>query len=216
MVKFFNSETLLIASNNGVKISEIKACFKDNKIENINFKTPADFGLDSPEETESTFVGNAKLKAKFYGDATGLVALSDDTGIAIDAIGGMPGVWTADWLRDFSKYSDPLDRVIEELKKVGHNDMRAQASAHCAQVIYWPEGNHFEHVDISTPGHIDMSYKHIDMSYKYKTDVIGFRGVFVPDGFNKPLSLLTDEEFAKINHRYIALNQLIQKCFKKN
>jgi XTP/dITP diphosphohydrolase len=211
MARKVKSKTLLLASNNQSKISELKHCFHINGLTNIELLIPANFNLESPEETENTFEGNAKLKAKFYGDTTGHISLSDDTGVCIEPLGGMPGVWTADWLKDFKTYNNPMDRVEFELRKVGYTDNIANATAVCSQVIYWPEDKHFESVTIEMPGVINMAYKDYEKTYRGQ-DVIGFRGVFIPQGCSKPLAMLDDAELEKVNHRIIALNQLISRC----
>jgi XTP/dITP diphosphohydrolase len=63
----------------------------------VSCRRRGELGLPEPEETETTFIGNARLKAHAAAKASGLVALADDSGLAVDALGGAPGVFTADW-----------------------------------------------------------------------------------------------------------------------
>ena len=91
----FQGDTLLVATHNAGKLEEIAALLKPLSV----FKVvgAAEKGLREPDETETTFVGNARIKAHAAARATGLPALSDDSGIEIDALGNAPGVFTADW-----------------------------------------------------------------------------------------------------------------------
>ena len=74
-----------------------------------------ELGLTEPEETETTFEGNAKLKALFAAEGSGLPALADDSGIEIDALGGAPGIYTADWAGPKRDFSIAMQRVHDEL-----------------------------------------------------------------------------------------------------
>ena len=116
----FDVDTLLVATHNSGKLEEIGALLKPFGVSVIGAKEK---GLSEPEETESTFAGNARIKAHAAAQATGLPALSDDSGLEIDALNGAPGVYTADWAetekgRDFemamTKAHD--DTMRDELK----------------------------------------------------------------------------------------------------
>ena len=103
MRKLTDSKIVLATHNKG-KLSEINVLFNPSGIGCVSV---GDLGLQEPEETETSFVGNARLKAHFAAKESGLPALSDDSGISVDALGGAPGVYTADWAetpngRDFS------------------------------------------------------------------------------------------------------------------
>ena len=90
----FDGKELVIATHNKGKLEEIADLLRPY---GIALTSNADHGLPEPEETETTFVGNARIKAHAAAKATGLPALSDDSGIEIDGLGGAPGVYTADW-----------------------------------------------------------------------------------------------------------------------
>ena len=90
----FDGKRLLIATHNAGKLDEMRALLAPYGVEVIG---AADAGLPEPEETENSFVGNARIKARAAVQATGLPALSDDSGICVDALDGAPGVHTADW-----------------------------------------------------------------------------------------------------------------------
>ena len=90
----FTDPRLVVATHNTGKLLEIADLLKPYGVE---LSSNADHGLPEPEETETTFVGNARIKAHAAARATGLPALADDSGIEIDGLGGAPGVYTADW-----------------------------------------------------------------------------------------------------------------------
>jgi len=85
---------LVVASHNEGKVREIRDLLAPYGLETVS---AAELGLPVPEETETSFEGNAALKARAAAEASGLAALADDSGLAIDALGGRPGVHTADW-----------------------------------------------------------------------------------------------------------------------
>ncbi|TNF16108.1 MAG: non-canonical purine NTP pyrophosphatase, partial [Rhodobacteraceae bacterium] len=103
-MRAFTDKKLLVATHNAGKLEEIKAILEPFGIEVVGAK---EMNLAEPEETESTFVGNARIKAHAAANATGLPALADDSGIEVDCLNGAPGVYTADWAttptgRDFT------------------------------------------------------------------------------------------------------------------
>ena len=90
----FEGSELVIASHNAGKVREIDALLAPF---GVSVKSAGELGLAEPEETEDTFVGNARIKAHAAARASGLPALSDDSGLSVDALDGAPGVYTADW-----------------------------------------------------------------------------------------------------------------------
>ncbi|MDY0028695.1 MAG: RdgB/HAM1 family non-canonical purine NTP pyrophosphatase [Pseudobdellovibrionaceae bacterium] len=96
-------EKLVLATHNAGKVAEMSDLLAPYGIEVLSAK---DFGLESPDETEGTFQGNAFIKARYVADKTGLPALADDSGLCVAALGGEPGVYSADWAgpeKDFGK-----------------------------------------------------------------------------------------------------------------
>jgi XTP/dITP diphosphohydrolase len=94
MSRKFTENSILIATHNAGKLKEMGELFAPF---NVSVVGAAEMKLDEPEETETTFVGNARIKAHAAVKATGLPALSDDSGIIVDGLDGAPGVYTADW-----------------------------------------------------------------------------------------------------------------------
>jgi XTP/dITP diphosphohydrolase len=126
---------LLAATHNRGKVSELKALFEPHGFEVVS---ALELGLDEPEETETTFAGNALLKARAAMQATGLPALSDDSGLAVTALGGAPGIYSARWAGEPRDFDRAMERVEAELKASGSRDRSAKFV--CALAVAWPDG----------------------------------------------------------------------------
>lgn len=127
---------LIAATHNSGKVVELKALFEPLGFEVIS---AAELELDEPEETEKSFAGNALIKAHAAARATGAPALSDDSGLVVHALGGMPGVHTADWAgrpRDFMR---AMKKVEAALQDVEASDRSAYFA--CCLAIAWPDGH---------------------------------------------------------------------------
>ncbi|MER3355762.1 MAG: non-canonical purine NTP pyrophosphatase, partial [Hoeflea sp. D1-CHI-28] len=158
-----------------------------------------------PEETETNFVGIARIKAHSAAKATGLPALSDDSGIEIDALGGMPGVWTADWAetetgRDFVV---AMNRAHDELLKSGAPQPWT-ARFCCTLVLAWPDG-HDEVFPGTVDGHVVWPMRG-DMGH-------GYDPVFQPNGYDRTFGEMDGNEKNRMSHRADAFAKLVQGCF---
>lgn len=198
----FTGNKLVVASHNAGKIREIGSLLAPF---GISVSSAADHGLDEPEETEDTFVGNARIKAHFAAKATALPALSDDSGITIDALGGQPGVYTADWAetgngRDFAKAMTKVNDLLEA-KSAPHP---RTAAFRCTLCLAWPDGQDeiFEGV---ASGEVVWPMR--------GGHGFGFDPVFQPNGHNKTFGEMTPEEKLPLTHRTDAFNKLVAGCF---
>lgn len=126
---------LLAATHNAGKVDELKALFEPHGFQVVS---ALDLGLDEPEETETTFAGNALLKARAAMKASGLPALSDDSGLAVAALGGDPGIYSARWAGDPRDFYRAMQRVEEALQASGSADRSAKFV--CALAVAWPDG----------------------------------------------------------------------------
>lgn len=126
---------LLAATHNKGKVAELKALFAPSGFEVVS---ALELGLDEPEETETTFAGNALLKARAAMQATGLPALSDDSGLAVAALGGAPGIYSARWAGEPRDFYRAMQRVESEMQASGSDDRSAKFV--CALAVVWPEG----------------------------------------------------------------------------
>lgn len=197
----FSGDRLLVATHNAGKLEEIAALLAGR---GIGLASMRDYDLPEPAETETTFVGNARIKAHAAARATGLVALADDSGLCVEGLGGTPGVYTADWAetpagRDFQK---AMDRVHAELA-AGAVPAPWRACFMCTLVLAWPDGHDevFEgRVDgvIVQPGRGDGGH--------------GYDPIFQPDGFDTTFAEMDRWQKNRMSHRGRAFEKLLA-CF---
>jgi XTP/dITP diphosphohydrolase len=131
---------LVIASHNKGKLREIGELLAPFGIETVS---AAAMDVPEPEETGTSFIANAELKARFSADLTGLPALADDSGLCVEALGGEPGIFSARWaeLADGSRdFNEAMRRVHDRMAEKGEE---AGRDAHfvCALSIAWPDGH---------------------------------------------------------------------------
>jgi len=162
-------------------------------------------GLAEPVETEDNFVGNARIKAHFAAQATGLPALADDSGISIDALGGAPGVYTADWAetstgRDFVM---AMTRTWAELEAVAA-PLPRRAQFRCTLVLAWPDG-HDEVFEGVMPGQVVWPMRGAQGH--------GYDPIFQPDGFGVTFGEMDRWQKNQISHRADAFRKLVAGCF---
>lgn len=131
-------QRLVAATHNAGKVVEIRALLDDR----FDMVSAGELGLDEPEETEATFIGNAVLKARAAADASGLIAIADDSGLCVSVLGGQPGVLSARWAqitaaapRDFVAAAA---RIEAEMKATGSPDASAWFTS--ALAVAWPDG----------------------------------------------------------------------------
>ncbi|MEQ9243093.1 RdgB/HAM1 family non-canonical purine NTP pyrophosphatase [Roseovarius indicus] len=198
----FSGDTLLVATHNAGKLEEI-----GNLLEpyGVGVLGAAEKNLPEPEETETTFVGNARIKAHAAAKATGLPALSDDSGIEIDALGGRPGVWTANWAetetgRDFVM---AMTRAHDELLQA-RAPQPWTARFCCTLVLAWPDG-HDEVFPGTVEGRIVWPMR--------GSEGHGYDPVFQPDGYDMTFGEMDRWEKNRISHRADAFAKLVQGCF---
>jgi XTP/dITP diphosphohydrolase len=130
---------IVLATHNAGKLIEIKALLE---LYGIKVTSAGDLGLAEPNETEDNFAGNAGIKAHFAAQHSGLPALSDDSGIMVDALGGAPGVYTADWAetpkgRDFVLAMTKVWDLLETAKA----EKPRTARFVCTLCLAWPDGH---------------------------------------------------------------------------
>ena len=195
----FTEKTLLIATHNAGKLEEISALLKPF---GIDVKSAKEFGLPEPEETETTFVGNARIKAHAAAQATGLPALADDSGIEIDALNGAPGVYTADWAET------PMGRDFVMAMTTSYEKILASGAAQpwtsrfcCTLVLAWPNGE-----DLVFEGKMDGQIVWPMCGEQGH----GYDPIFQPDGYDITFGEMDRWEKNKISHRADAFNKLVE------
>lgn len=202
MTRRFDGSNLLVATHNAGKLEEMTALFAPF---GVDVTGAAEHGLPEPEETETTFVGNARIKAHAASKATGLPALSDDSGIEIDALDGAPGVYTADWAetpdgRDFMR---AMTRAYDAI--IAKQAPKPWTAAFCStMVLAWPDG-HDEVFVGKAPGHLVWPTRG-KLGH-------GYDPMFIPDGYDLTFAEMPFEQKNAISHRAIAFKLLLEGCF---
>jgi len=200
MARKFTDTRLVIASHNAGKVREIGTLLQDF---GVHVVSAGELGLPEPEETGATFAANALLKAHAAAQGSGLPALADDSGLAVRALNGEPGIHSARWAetphsRDFAL---AMQRVERELQG------QADRSAHftCVLALAWPDG-HAE----SFEGRVDGT-----LVWPPRGDHgFGYDPVFRPDGYDITFGEMDPAQKHAISHRADAFAQLVAACFE--
>ncbi len=125
---------LVAATHNPGKARELAALLEDR----FEVVSAAELGLAEPDEPETTFVGNALVKARAAADATGLIALADDSGLCVAGLGGAPGVHSARWAGPDRDFAHAMDLVARRLSESTSEETDAWFI--CALAVAWPGG----------------------------------------------------------------------------
>jgi XTP/dITP diphosphohydrolase len=197
MARRFGGGRLGIASHNAGKVREIEDLLRPYDVELIS---AAALGLPEPEETGETFAANAELKALAAAQAANLPALSDDSGLAVAALDGRPGIFSARWAGPGRDFSAAMQRVEREL---GANaDRRAWFVS--ALSLAWPDG-HCETFQGQVTGTLVWPPRG-EFGF-------GYDPMFRPDGHDLTFGEMAPEEKHAISHRAVAFEKLIGACF---
>jgi len=199
MPRTFADPKLVLATHNPGKVVEIDALLKPFGIEVVS---AGELGLPEPEETENSFEGNARLKAQAAASESGLPALADDSGLAVAALDGAPGIYSARWAGPNKDFTLAMDRVRSEL---GDNPAR-EAMFVCALTLAWPDGH-----DETFLGTISGALKFPPSGDRG----FGYDPIFVPTGFNQTLGEMDPDKKHAMSHRAHAFEQLVAACFAK-
>ncbi|KAB2543121.1 nucleoside-triphosphate diphosphatase [Salipiger aestuarii] len=202
MIRKFTGDRLLVATHNNGKLVEIADLLKPHGVSVVG---AAEMNLPEPVEDGTTFVHNARLKAHAAARPTGLPALADDSGIEIDALGGAPGVYTADW----AETPDGRDFVMAMTRS--HDELLASGAARpwtarfcCTLVLAWPDGH-----DEVFPGKMEGQ-----VVWPMRGDQgHGYDPVFQPEGYDITFGEMDRFEKNRISHRADAFAKFVTGCF---
>ncbi len=202
MTRKLTENRLVVATHNAGKLREIGALLSPFGVDVVSAD---ELGLDEPEETENTFAGNARIKAHHAAKNSGLPALSDDSGIAVDALDGAPGVYTADWAetpngRDFPM---AMAKVWTKLEDRATSEPRT-AAFHCTLCLAWPDG-HDELFEGKVSGRLTWPMR--------GTRGFGYDPMFIPDGETQTFGEMGPDRKHGMSHRAHAFAKLVAKCF---
>lgn len=191
---------LVIASHNPGKVREIRDLLAPYGIEPVS---AADLDLPEPEETGTTFVANAELKAMQAADLSGLPALADDSGLAVEALGGDPGIFSARWAGDAKDFGLAMQLVEDNLAAKGP-DVSRDAHFVCALSLAWPDG----HVE-SFEGRVDGTLVWPPRGQ----NGFGYDAMFLPLEGEQTFGEMDPAAKHAISHRAHAFRQLVDAVF---
>jgi XTP/dITP diphosphohydrolase len=187
---------LVIASHNPGKVREIGELLAPH---GMNVASASQLGLEEPEETEDSFIGNAELKALAAATASGLPALADDSGLCVHALGDQPGIYSARWAGEDKNFGTAMARVEETLQGIGTNVPR-NAFFICALSLAWPDG----HVE-TFEGRINGTIVWPPRGERG----FGYDPIFQPDGYDISFGEMDPDKKHAMSHRARAFTQLI-------
>tara|TARA_B100000029_G_scaffold258012_1_gene254722 strand:- start:340 stop:930 length:591 start_codon:yes stop_codon:yes gene_type:complete len=186
---------ILIGTNNVGKYKEI-CDLLPKKVKKYSLE---EFKISSPEETGKSFKENALIKSKYFSKKTNLICLSDDSGLKIDLLNGLPGIYSARWGGEEKNFDLAIKRVFEELEKVKKDwHFNNKASFVCCLTIFWPSGKSF-----SSEGIVNGK-----ITKKSGTNGFGYDPIFIPDGYKNTFGEMSPKLKMSIDHRYKAFLKL--------
>ncbi len=199
MSRRFQDDRLVIASHNRGKVAEIADLLKPL---GIAVESAGDLGLPEPVEDGATFADNAILKANAAAQATGAPALADDSGLAVSALAGAPGIHSARWAetRSGRDFAAAMARVHAELGDGGNRS----ACFVCVLALAWPDG-HVETFEGRVAGDIVWPPR--------GTHGFGYDPIFRPAGDDRTFGEFDPDEKHAISHRAMAFRQMLAACF---
>lgn len=184
---------LVAATHNPGKARELAQILEGR----FDLVAAGELGLPEPDETETTFVGNALLKARAAAEASGLVALADDSGLSVAALDGAPGIYSARWAGPSKDFALAMAKVEERLEAAGGDD--ASAWFTCALAVAWPGGP-----AVVVEGRIDGT-----LTFPARGERgFGYDPIFVPDGGALTFGEMDPAEKDAISHRARAFAKL--------
>jgi XTP/dITP diphosphohydrolase len=188
-------QKLVIASHNKGKLREIDALIAPFGIEALS---AGDLGVEEPEETEPTFVGNALLKARVSAQATGLPALADDSGLEVTALNGAPGIYSARWAGEPRDFYAAMAEVERQMLASGNTDTSARFI--CVLALVLPDGTE-QVFEGQIQGHLVFPPR--------GTQGFGYDPIFVAQGYEQTFGELDPAIKHAIGHRADAFGKFV-------
>jgi len=189
------TEEWVLASHNVGKVRELNALFAHLP---VVLRAAAELDLPEPEETGATFEANAELKAVAAAEATGQPAVSDDSGVAVHALGGEPGIHTGRWAGEDRDFDVARRRVHDALERLGPDASR-RATYVCTLCVAWPDGR-TRTVRGEALGTLVWPIRG-ELGH-------GFEPMFLPDGYAITYAEMTPEQRLRVNARAAAMRKL--------
>src|SRR6516162_1066714 len=203
---------LVIATHNSGKLAEMRELLAPHGVEAIS---AGEIGLGEPDESGNTFAANARIKAIAAAKAAQLPAFADDSGLAVDALNGAPGIYSARWAgpnKDFNAAMAQIERLLQE--KGATTPEKRGAHFVSALCVAWPD-DHIEEVEARVDGTLVWPPR--------GTAGFGYDPMFMPDGFARTFGEMTSVEKhglpplgLGLSHRARAFIKLAEICLERS
>ena len=198
MARKFDGGKLVLASHNSGKVLEIADLLAPFGADLVS---AGELGLPEPEETGSSFIANAELKALAATKGSGFPALADDSGLVVPTLGGDPGIYSARWAGPSKNFQSAMRKVEDGLR--GEKDRTARFVS--ALTLAWPDGH-----TVSVEGTVRG-----ELTWPPRGDRgFGYDPVFVPVGYDITFGEMDPVEKHQISHRADAFRKLVNLCLK--
>ncbi|WEP48943.1 XTP/dITP diphosphatase [Cronobacter dublinensis subsp. beijingensis] len=191
-------QKVVLATGNAGKVRELASLLREFGLDIV---AQTELGVDSAEETGLTFIENAILKARHAAQVTGLAAIADDSGLAVDALGGAPGIYSARYAGADASDRANLEKLLDALKEVP--DDKRQAQFHCVLV-------YLRHAEDPTPLVFHGVWPGVIALAPAGQGGFGYDPIFFVPSEGKTAAELTREEKSAISHRGQALKLLLE------
>jgi XTP/dITP diphosphohydrolase len=210
-IRAVTSDRLVIATHNPGKLAEMRELIAPYGIRAIS---AGELGLAEPDESGMTFADNARIKAEAAAKGAGLPALADDSGLAVDALGGAPGIHSARWAGPDRNFTRAMEQIEEQLLARGATTPEHR-TAHfvSALCLAWPDG-HAEQFEARVAGTLVWPPRGVRG--------FGYDPVFLPDGQQRTFGEMSSEEKhglpprgKGLSHRARAFMKLAEACLER-
>ena len=192
-LKLIKGMRIVVATHNAGKVPEISALLGGN----YELVTAGQLNLPEPDETESTFTGNAMLKARHAAELSGEVSLADDSGLSVAALDGAPGIFSARWAGPGKDFAVAMKKVEERLEEIGATDRTAWVTS--ALAVAWPDG----------PCVVVQGEVHGQLTFPPRGDRgFGYDPLFIPNGGDQTFGEMEPAAKDAISHRTVAFAKL--------
>jgi XTP/dITP diphosphohydrolase len=203
---------LVIATHNPGKLAEMRELLAPYGVDAIS---AGELNLPEPEETGMSFRDNARIKAQSAANTTGLPAFADDSGLAVDALGGAPGIYSARWAGPDKNFGSAMETIEQKLRDAGATTpQRRRAQFVSALCVAWPDG-HVEEFEARVDGTLVWPPRG-DQGF-------GYDPMFLPDGHARTFGEMPSEEKhglpprgKGLSHRARAFVKLAEACLERN
>jgi XTP/dITP diphosphohydrolase len=190
--------TLVAATHNPGKAKELVALL-DGRFEILS---AGSLDIPEPEETETTFVGNALLKARHAAELSGRIAIADDSGLSVTALDGAPGIFSARWAGPSKDFAEAMAKVEERLIETGSDDRSAWFTS--ALAVAWPDG----------PSVVVEGVVRGDLAFPGRgARGFGYDPIFVPAGYDQTFGEMDPAQKDALSHRAVAFAKLKAALF---